>query len=269
MIYFSQKEASAVEKLSFHSLPIFCLCNFRSFEEGELHVTRVWHEHVLILMLDGTLNFTEEGKHVSVCKNHYYIQKAFLHQSAVIPSDSPHYFYVHFRGDIDETEEGLPLEGKFDPHLILPIINEMQRICKDPIKTKFEKRFVFYKLLSTLDSSQKKLVSPQRALAEKIHEIILSEYNMPFSMDVLSDRLSYSKNYLIDVFKETYGTTPYKYVNLTRLENARQLLMTTDKSCQAISDECGFSEYSLFYKLFRAHFDTSPQLYKKKMCKQE
>ena len=88
-------------------------------------------------------------------------------------------------------------------------------------------------------------------------------------MDVLSDRLSYSKNYLIDVFKETYGTTPYKYVNLTRLENARQLLITTDKSCQAISDECGFSEYSLFYKLFRAHFDTSPQLYKKKMCKQE
>ncbi len=258
-----------MERLSFHHLPKYRLCNFRFFEPGELHVTRVWPQHVLIFMLDGVLKFVENGKRVCVCKNHYYIQKAFMHQSADEPSDCPRYFYIHFDGNIEDTDEGLPLEGKFDAQLMLPLFYEMEKVCKDPIRTRFEKRYVFYKLLTALDSSQKKFISPQRALAEKMHEIILRECNGAFSMDRLSERLSYSKNYLIDVFKKTYGTTPYKYVNLMRLENARQLLITTDKSCQSISDECGFSEYSLFYKLFRAQFGVSPQIYKKQMCKSE
>lgn len=255
-----------MERLSFHHLPKYQSCNFRFFNEGEMHVTRTWHEHVMIFMLEGTLHFTEDGMPVSVCKNHYYIQKAYLRQSADRPSDCPRYFYVHFEGSIEDTDEGLPLSGKFDPQLMIPIFNEMERICKDPIRTRFEKRFIFYKLLAALDSSQKKLISPRRALAEKMHDIIISESASPLSMDELSERLAYSKNYLIDVFKQTYGTTPYKYVNIMRLENARQLLITTDKSCQAVSDECGFSEYSLFYKLFRAQFGCSPQVYKRRMC---
>lgn len=258
-----------MERLSFHHLPKYRSCNFRFFEPGEMHVTRTWHEHVMIFMIEGTLNFTEDGKRVSVCKNHYYIQKAHLHQSADEASDCPQYFYVHFEGSIEQTPDGIALEGKFDPQLIIPLLHEMNKICKDPSRTRFEKRYVFYKLLSALDSSQKRFISPQRALAEKMHEIILEEYRAPFSMDELSERLSYSKNYLIDVFKKTYSTTPYKYVNLLRLEQARQLLVTTDKSCQSISDECGFAEYSLFYKLFRAQFGASPQNYKSTVCRRE
>ena len=251
-----------MERLSFYHLPKYKSSNFRLFEPGEMHVTRVWHEHVMIFMIDGTLNFTEDGKRVSVCKNHYYIQKAFLHQSADIESECPHYFYIHFEGCIEDTEEGLALEGRFDPQLIIPLIYEVDKICKDPSRTRFEKRYVFYKLIWTLDSSQKKLVTPQRALAERMHEIILEEYLSPFSIEEMSCRLSYSKNYLIDVFKKTYAITPYKYVNMLRLEHARQLLITTDKSCQTVSDECGFAEYSMFYKLFRAQYGTSPRGYK-------
>ena len=112
-----------MQRLSFHHLPKYCLCNFRFFEPGEMHMTRVWHEHVLIFMLEGTLHFTEDGRRVSVCKNHYYIQKANLHQSADIPSECPQYFYVHFEGSIEETDDGIPLEGKFDPDEILPLLD--------------------------------------------------------------------------------------------------------------------------------------------------
>ena len=258
-----------MERLSFHDLPKYLLCNFRYFEPGEKHITRIWPENVIIFMLDGTLKFIEDGKRVTVCKNHYYIQKANLQQTADEPSDCPKYFYVHFRGNIKDTPDGLPLEGKFDVALMLPLFHEMEKICKDPFRTRLEKRFIFYKLLTVLDSCQKKYKTPQRMLAERIHEIIIKEYMHPFSMQEISDRLSYSKNYLIDVFKLTYGITPYKYVNLMRIENARNLLITTDKSCQTISDECGFSEYSLFYKLFRAQFGTSPQIYKKQMCNRD
>jgi AraC-like DNA-binding protein len=220
----------------------------------------------MVLVLEGVLRFTEGGKRVSVCKNHYYIQKANLPQSADEPSDCPVYFYIHFTGCVEDREDGLPIEGTFDPALMLPIFKEVERVCRDPARSHFEKRFVFYKLLSALDSSQKKLMTAQQELAQKLHEIILEEYAQPFSVDEVSDRLRYSKNYLIDVFHAQYGTTPYKYVNLLRLEKGRQLLLTTDKSCQEISDECGFSEYSLFYKLFRAQYEMSPQLYKKSMC---
>lgn len=256
-----------MQRLSFHHLPTYRLCSFRYFEPGEKHITRVWPEHVLVLVLEGVLRFTEDGRRVSVCKNHYYIQKANLPQTADEPSDCPEYFYVHFTGSVEDTDEGLPIEGSYDPVLMLPLFKEMEKICRDPFKSRFEKRYVFYKLLSALDSSQKKLMTAQQKLAQKLHEIILEEYAQPFSIEEVSDRLCYSKNYVIDVFRAQYGTTPYKYVNLMRLEKGRQLLLTTDKSCQEISDECGFSEYSLFYKLFRAHYGTSPLLYKKSMCR--
>ena len=260
------KKRDIMERLSFHHLPIYRQCSYRRFKPGEKHVTRTWHEHVIIFMIDGSLTFTEDGKKVTVCKNHYYIQKALLRQSADEPSDCPVYFYIHFDGNIEETEDGLPLEGKFDPMIMLPLFQEVEKICKDTFRTRFEKRFIFYKLLAALDSSQKDVKTPAQILAEKLHDIILDEYAQPFSIEAMSERLRYSKNYLIDVFRQYYGTTPYKYVNLMRLEKARHLLITTDKSCQSISDECGFSEYSLFYKLFRAQFGASPLIYKKKLC---
>lgn len=248
-----------MEKLSFDRLPKFRLCNFRHFEEGEKHITRVWYTHVAIFMLDGVLRFTEDGREVELCKNQYYIQKAFLNQSASVPSDSPTYFYIHFDGSIEESEDGLALFGTFDPRAMLPIFYEMEKVGKDPICKELEKRFVFYKLLTALYSSQKKAVSVQMELAEKMHDMILAESTGHLSIEEMSERLSYSKNYLIDVFKKAYGTTPYRYLNLMRLENARQMLITTDKSCQTISDECGFSEYSLFYKLFCARYGISPK----------
>ena len=68
-----------MEKLSFDRLPKFRLCNFRHFEEGEKHITRVWYTHVAIFMLDGVLRFTEDGREVELCKNQYYILTHFRH----------------------------------------------------------------------------------------------------------------------------------------------------------------------------------------------
>ena len=254
-----------MEKVSFHHIPTYKMCAFRRFEEGEKHITRCWHEHVLIFMIDGTLRFTEDGEEKVVCKNHYYIQKAFRMQSADCPSEGPYYFWVHFEGGIEETEDGIALEGEYDPLVMLPLFKEMERICHDTFSTKFEKRFVFYRLLAALDSSQKEVKSSSQLLAERVHDLILEEYASSFSMDEVSKRLGYSKNYLIDVFDRHYGVTPYKFANHLRIEKSRQLLISTDMSCQNISDACGFSEYSAFYKLFRARFGTSPGEYKKNM----
>ena len=122
------KKRDIMERLSFHHLPIYRQCSYRRFKPGEKHVTRTWHEHVIIFMIDGSLTFTEDGKKVTVCKNHYYIQKALLRQSADEPSDCPVYFYIHFDGNIEETEDGLPLEGKFDPMIMLPLFQEVEKI---------------------------------------------------------------------------------------------------------------------------------------------
>ena len=252
-----------MQKLSFQHLPKYRLSNFRRFDEGEYHITRTWHTHVAIFMLDGVLRFTEDGREVELCKNQYYIQKAGLYQSASVPSDCPIYFYIHFDGKIDESASGLDIEGSFDQGVMLELFYEMDRAGKDPLCSKLEQRCAFYNILCALSSKQNERISPQRELASRMHDMIGSECMGSFSIEEMSERLSYSKNYLIDVFKKTYGTTPYKYLNLMRLENARQLLITTDKSCQEISDECGFSEYSLFYKQFSARFGISPTLYKK------
>ena len=91
----------------------------RVFQEGEVHVTRVYSYSVLILMLEGELRFLEDGREVTLQAGEYYIQRAGLLQEGLpLGRKLPTYFYVEFSGgDYQETGEGLALSGSFSATL--------------------------------------------------------------------------------------------------------------------------------------------------------
>ena len=88
-------------------------------------------------------------------------------------------------------------------------------------------------------------------------------YNEDISLSALCSRFSYSKNYIILLFKERYGVTPFAYLLSLRLENAKKLLLTSSQSAESVAFDSGFSDYSHFYKAFKKDTGLSPIHWKK------
>ena len=82
------------------------------------------------------------------------------------------------------------------------------------------------------------------------------------TLDELAKTVHFNKSYLIVRFKETWGISPMKYVNYVRIERARELLATTEKSITDIALEVGFSGIHYFSRYFKARVGITPQEYR-------
>lgn len=75
-------------------------------------------------------------------------------------------------------------------------------------------------------------------------------------------RLAYlHPNYFISVFKNVVGSAPIQYVNLRRLEMAKQMLEGTDDSVSTVAKSVGLQNHYLS-RLFKQHMGLSPSRYR-------
>jgi len=80
------------------------------------------------------------------------------------------------------------------------------------------------------------------------------------SLDELSKTVFLSKYYLERVFRRETGVSIYQMLLQKRMILARNL-MREGLNLTAVSQKCGFSEYSGFYKAFRSEYGVSPRAY--------
>jgi len=97
----------------------------------------------------------------------------------------------------------------------------------------------------------------------QIISLITEDYQKIYSLEQLSSLCGYSKNYLIRIFKEETGLTPFAYISNLRLNSAKTLLANSDISINEISDRCGFGSYNNFYKTFVKQLHTTPDKWRK------
>lgn len=84
----------------------------------------------------------------------------------------------------------------------------------------------------------------------------------PLSIDVLANRLGYSKYYLSALFKKETGCSVGDYIKIARIERAKVLLNNTDLNVEDIWAEVGFSSRSVFGKAFRSVVGMTPREYR-------
>lgn len=63
-------------------------------------------------------------------------------------------------------------------------------------------------------------------------------------------------------FEEYYNTTPGKWLTNRRLDKAKLLLISSDKSISDITFDCGFRNVSHFSRIFKEKFKLSPTKYR-------
>ena len=97
---------------------------------------------------------------------------------------------------------------------------------------------------------------------EKIRLYIQNNYTKNISIKDLENLVFLSKNQIIKLFKKNYNMTPHKYIIEIRLDNACDLLLSTDRTINTIASSVGFSDYSIFYKAFVNKYGISPEEYR-------
>ena len=75
--------------------------------------------------------------------------------------------------------------------------------------------------------------------------------------------LPYSYPQLTRIFKKYMHCTITQYVNKTKLQYAKELLVNTDMSLVEITSELHFESTSHFHSLFKKHFNMTPAEYRR------
>ena len=92
-------------------------------------------------------------------------------------------------------------------------------------------------------------------------------YQEKISLSVIAEKLSVSPSYLSRIFRKETGTTLVNYINLTRMERAKELMNQGRLSLNEVAGAVGIYNYNYFYMLFKEIYGIAPSDYTKKYGK--
>ncbi|MBS6643102.1 MAG: helix-turn-helix transcriptional regulator [Clostridiaceae bacterium] len=102
---------------------------------------------------------------------------------------------------------------------------------------------------------------------QKVHEIadyLLNHCETNENLEELAARFYISKSYISRIFKEVTGFTINEYQNVSRVQQAKHLLLHSEYSVTEISERLGFESITYFERVFKKYVDTTPLKYRKK-----
>lgn len=119
---------------------------------------------------------------------------------------------------------------------------------------------VIHRMLARIkNASGSRLMS----VAERIRMSLDLKVEQQLSLDEIADEIGYSKNYIIRIFSETYGITPYRYFMERKIEAAKLYLINTTLSVGEISMELNFADSHYFSNCFKKICGISPKDFRK------
>lgn len=242
--------------------------DLRRFTADELHVTRVCSYYVLIFMLDNKLHFNEDGEPITVSPGQWYIQAPNLTQEGIIQSPNATYYYIHFT-PINVAEDAfgmtqdvvLPIRGMYYKPSFLPLLEEMDHLSTLPMD-RYKKQLIFQQIMLQLLESCSPTKSPSSQLADAIIHYIDTHYSTITTCQAMEEQFHYSSTHLESSLRQNYGITPWQYVIKVRMDHATHMLTHTNDTVQAIAQQVGYNDLSVFFKAFKKHLGMTPKAWR-------
>ncbi|MGX7352359.1 helix-turn-helix domain-containing protein [Enterococcus canis] len=244
------------------------------FTEEDWHSTLHTHYFTEVMyVLSGKGSFIVDGKEQAIKAHDIVVVNPYVRHTEKSSGEFPLWYIVIGVSNIrfikqnreeshyifrDVLEEMVPLLK-----LIIGEINEKAQGYSAVLQRLAE--VVLVKVLRSNDFSlieiENKNISKDSAI---IKDFIDQHYKENLTLDILSKRLHLDKYYMIHIFKENFAETPMNYMIQKRLENARELLISTDYSIGQIAEIAGFASQSYFNQAFKKDMGCSPNQYRKR-----
>lgn len=199
----------------------------------------------------------------------------------LIDCRKPHYYYcksdrwgydvIHFNGN-PAAAYYLPVEksGSMVVHVegILQFeksLDLLKRYCENPsLYDEYKVNLAMTAILTTFTDS----CAPDRSKAfpdwlRAALTLIRSDFYEELSLDKIAREVNISKYHLSKAIKSYTGKTFTEYLNQTRLEEAKILLLTTDLPVSVIAELAGFQSEPYFITLFKRYNNITPMKFRK------
>lgn len=102
----------------------------------------------------------------------------------------------------------------------------------------------------------------QKQSNDVLREIIAyvnNHYKDSLTLNDMARQTGFSREYFCRFFKQHMGITFLRYVNEVRISHAGRLLSDTDLSISEIMQESGFTNQTLFNRLFKEIYGMTPR----------
>jgi YesN/AraC family two-component response regulator len=241
-----------------------------------LHQHTTYCEMLFIRKGNGKIIINDNSYNVS--KNDIIIlNQGVLHEETYESDQGIEYFYCAIA---NLAIEGLQ-EGILIPTTISPVIHCTDYVSKIEYYiselfqegTEQEPGFITMNenllksllilVIRILNKSQRIFAAYKSSSAgNKIKEYIENNYNKNISLKEIAESLFLSQHYLCHAFKREIGISPIQYLIHRRVEEAKKLLLNTNKSFQEVSSIVGYENAVHFNILFKKATGLSPGKYK-------
>lgn len=117
-------------------------------------------------------------------------------------------------------------------------------------------------VLYYLNSQSSKIKRTQNHVVNQAIKFIHLNVNKNISLEDVANYIHISKNHLSFLFSKCLNTSFSEYLNKTRIDLAKTLLMDSSLSILDIAMECGFNSQSYFCSVFKKYENITPKRYR-------
>ena len=96
-------------------------------------------------------------------------------------------------------------------------------------------------------------------ILRKIISYVNEHYTEKLSLEEAANQVGFSREYFCRFFKQHMGITFLRYLNEVRISHAGRLLMNTDMSISEVMSESGFTNQTIFNRLFKEIYGMTPR----------
>ncbi|SDJ79017.1 bifunctional transcriptional activator/DNA repair enzyme AdaA [Sediminibacillus albus] len=107
-----------------------------------------------------------------------------------------------------------------------------------------------------------KTYDPLESLVEDTKRLIKNNYVQNMPLHELASRVGVSRFHLNRIFKERTGYTPRIYLEMIRVNEAKELLLTTNLNSTEVGFQTGYQSVSSFYNAFKRNTGLSPSQFR-------
>ena len=247
------------------------------------HSKRTLESVVLLLGYSGECPIAQDGRENILKKGTFQILfPNTLHYGTAPMSENQSHFWCHFllpegffttdSEDIYETaDSNLCIIPEFsritdsEKYFVLfsQMIDESQRINRfaSAINDSYIKILLCSLAQNAFEFSQKQ-TKTDHILATKTEEWLRIHATEGISVNDIATALQYNPNYLTQILKAKTGMTMIEYLNNIRLNEAKNLLLNSNKTIFEIAYAVGFSDAKYFMKLFKKKENITPTQYR-------
>ena len=263
----------------------FCSAGNLVNDSGFLHGDRCLTTFVLLVGNEGDLYIAQGDQTHVLKKGKYLLLFPGLRHFGVRPSEGMlNYYWCHFyiANSCPYTLEDMdhPISPEADPAFCLPelgdclshektslLFRQLIDVSRTP-GTQRIKDLTITLILSdlahnyALQKDEAEHLHNDSPIINKVVDFIKHNYAQPINIDLLSKRFNYNGSYLSMLFKKCTGVPLVTYINHTRIDAAKSLLLNSSNSVSCIASQVGFNDEKYFMRSFKAAEGTTPTRYR-------